>query len=138
MPYRIGKLGCHNKLLLLLLSRFSCVDSAGSHRRQPTRLPCFWDSPGKNTGVGCHFLLQEGKIKGQKVKREGKLQHLEVLKECSIFQIGQIIIVHWLGGSSAVCSPSRSQNYRVVCLSSVTLKEEERALESLKPATTWK
>ena len=29
------------------------------HRRQPTRLPCPWDSPGKNTGVGCHFLLQE-------------------------------------------------------------------------------
>ena len=27
------------------------------HRRQPTRLPCPWDSPGKNTGVGCHFLL---------------------------------------------------------------------------------
>ena len=28
------------------------------HGRQPTRLPCPWDSPGKNTGVGCHFLLQ--------------------------------------------------------------------------------
>ena len=27
-------------------------------RRQPTRLLCPWDSPGKNTGVGCHFLLQ--------------------------------------------------------------------------------
>ena len=26
---------------------------------QPTRLLCLWDSPGKNTGVGCHFLLQE-------------------------------------------------------------------------------
>ena len=29
------------------------------HRRQPTRLPRPWDSPGKNTGVACHFLLQE-------------------------------------------------------------------------------
>ena len=28
------------------------------HRQQPTRLPCPWDSPGKNAGVGCHFLLQ--------------------------------------------------------------------------------
>ena len=27
------------------------------HRRQPTRLPHHWDSPGENTGVGCHFLL---------------------------------------------------------------------------------
>ena len=33
-------------------------DSVRSHRWQPTRLPHPWDSPGKNTGVGCHFLLQ--------------------------------------------------------------------------------
>ena len=33
-------------------------DSVRSRRQQPTRLPCPWDSPGKNTGVGCHFLLQ--------------------------------------------------------------------------------
>ena len=33
------------------------------HRRQPTRLPCPWDSPGKNTGVGCHVLLQCEKVK---------------------------------------------------------------------------
>ena len=29
------------------------------HKRQPNRLPHPWDSPGKNTGVGCHFLLQK-------------------------------------------------------------------------------
>ena len=33
-------------------------DSVQPHRRQPTRLPSPWDSPGKNAGVGCHFLLQ--------------------------------------------------------------------------------
>ena len=33
-------------------------DSVRPHRWQPTRLPCPWDSPGKNTRVGCHFLLQ--------------------------------------------------------------------------------
>ena len=38
------------------------------HRRQPTRLPRPWDSPGKNTGVGCHFLLQ-----GMKVKNESEV-----------------------------------------------------------------
>ena len=32
-------------------------DSVRPQRRQPTRLPCPWDSPSKNTGVGCHFLL---------------------------------------------------------------------------------
>ena len=35
------------------------------HRRQPTRLPCPWDSAGKNTGVGCHFLLQCMKVKSE-------------------------------------------------------------------------
>ena len=34
-------------------------DSVRPHRRQPTRLPHPWDSPGKNAGVGCHFLLQK-------------------------------------------------------------------------------
>ena len=37
-------------------------DSVRPHRRQPTRLPHPWDSPGKNTGVGCHFLLQCMKV----------------------------------------------------------------------------
>src|SRR5574340_623154 len=40
-------------------------DSVGPHRQQPTRLPCPWDSPGKNTGVGCHFLLQCMKVKSE-------------------------------------------------------------------------
>ena len=41
-------------------------DSVRPHRRQPTRLPCPWDSPGKNTGVGCHFLLQCRKVKSER------------------------------------------------------------------------
>ena len=36
------------------------------HRWQPTRLPRPWDSPGKNTGVGCHFLLQCRKVKSER------------------------------------------------------------------------
>ena len=40
-------------------------DSVRPHRRQPTRLPRSWDSPGENTGVGCHFLLQCMKVKGE-------------------------------------------------------------------------
>ena len=40
-------------------------DSVRPHRWQPTRLPCPWDSPGKNTGVGCHFLLQCMKVKNE-------------------------------------------------------------------------
>ena len=41
------------------------IDFVRPHRRQPTRLPCPWDSPGKNTWVGCHFLLQCMKVKSQ-------------------------------------------------------------------------
>ena len=40
-------------------------DSVRPRRRQPTRLPCPRDSLGKNTGVGCHFLLQRMKVKSQ-------------------------------------------------------------------------
>src|SRR5574337_438858 len=44
-------------------------DSVRPHRRQPTRLLCAWDSPGKNTGVGCHFLLQCMKVKVKLLSR---------------------------------------------------------------------
>ena len=40
-------------------------DSVRPHRWQPTRLPHPWDSPGKKTGVGCHFLLQSMKVKSE-------------------------------------------------------------------------
>ena len=46
-------------------------DSVRPHRQQPTWLRCPWDSPGKNTGVGCHFLLQ-----CMKVKRESQVAQL--------------------------------------------------------------
>ena len=40
-------------------------NSVRPHRQQPTRLPRSWDSPGKNSGVGCHFLLQCMKVKSE-------------------------------------------------------------------------
>ena len=53
-------------MLLLLLSCSVMSDSVWPYRRQPTRLPRPWDSPGKNTGVGCHFLLQCMKVKSER------------------------------------------------------------------------
>ena len=44
-------------------------DSVRPHRRQPSRLPRPWDSLGKNTGVGCHFLLQCMKVKVKSLSR---------------------------------------------------------------------
>ena len=53
------------QMLLLLLSHFSCVRLCATHRWQTTRLPRPWDSPDKNTGVGCHFLFQCMKMKSE-------------------------------------------------------------------------
>ena len=59
----------NGKILETAIKRGCCSvasvmsDSVRPHRRQPTRLPCPWDSPGKNTGVSCHFLLQCMKVK---------------------------------------------------------------------------
>ena len=50
-------------------------DSVWPHRWQPTRLSRPWDSPGKNTGVGCHFLLQCMKVKN-KVKSLSRVRLL--------------------------------------------------------------
>ena len=62
---------------------FSRVRLCVTHRRQPTRLPRPWDSPDKNTGVGCHFLLQ-----GMKVKRQSEVAQscltLSDPMECSL------------------------------------------------------
>ena len=61
----------------------SVVSNSGQpHRRQPTRLPRPWDSPGKNTGVGCHFLLQCMKVK-RKVKLLSHVRLLATPMECS-------------------------------------------------------
>ena len=42
-----------------------CLTLCDPHTQQPTRLPRPWDSPGKNTGAGCHFLLQCMKVKSE-------------------------------------------------------------------------
>ena len=78
LPSTTAKLCNHNlfsvsKILIFCCCCCCCVasvvsDSARPHRRQPTRLPHPWDSPGKSTGVGCHFLLQ-----CMKVKRESEV-----------------------------------------------------------------
>ena len=56
---------CYAMLCYAMLSHFSRVRLCVTPRRQPTRLPYPWDSPGKNTGAGCHFLLQCMKVKSE-------------------------------------------------------------------------
>jgi len=86
----------HLSMLLLLLSHVS--DSVRPHRHQPTTLPRPWDSPGENTGVGCHFL------QCMKVKSESEAaQSCPALSDCmdcsppgsSIHGIFQVRVLEW-------------------------------------------
>ena len=50
---------------LLLLRRFSHVRLCATPKTAAHQAPHPWDSPGKNTGAGCHFLLQRMKVKSE-------------------------------------------------------------------------
>ena len=74
-------------------------NSVRPHRRQPTRLPHPWDSPGKNTGVGYHFLLQCLKVKSES---EGAQSYPTLLDpmDCSLLRssahgIFQARVLEW-------------------------------------------
>ena len=71
------------QLLLRLLSHLSRVTPVQPHRRQPTRLPGPWDSPGKNTGVGCYFLLQCVKVKSESEVAQSRLTRSDRM-DCSL------------------------------------------------------
>ena len=103
------------QLLLLLLSRLVLSDSVRPHRWQPTRLSHPWDSPGKNTVVGCHFLLQ-----CMKVKSESEVTHLcptlGNLMDCSppgssVHGIFQARVLEW--GAIVLSMQSSSGTHRV-------------------------
>ena len=64
VPHHLLKFAQVQVLAAAAVSLQSCP-TVQPHRRQPTRLPCPWDSPGKNTGVGCHCLLQYMKVKNE-------------------------------------------------------------------------
>ena len=75
-------------------------DSVQPHRRQPTRLPRPWDSPGKNTGVGCHFLLQCMKVKSES-EVAPSCPTLSDLMDCrlpgsSVHGISQARVLEWV------------------------------------------
>ena len=97
----------------MLLSRFSRVRLCVTPR-QPTRLPRPWDSPGKNTGVGCRFLLQCMKVKSESEVAQS-CTTLRDPMDCSlpgssIHRIFQARVLEW--GAIAF-----SQNIVDLCLS---------------------
>ena len=70
------------------------------HRRQPTRLPRPWDSPGKNTGVVCHFLIQCMIVKSESEVAQSCLTlHYPVdcsLPGSSVLGIFQARVLEWV------------------------------------------
>ena len=81
------------------------------HRQPPTRLLCPWDSPGKNTGVGCHFLLQCLKVKSQSEVAQ-LCRTLSDLMDCSltgssIHGIFQARVLEW----GAIAFSGRLRHY---------------------------
>ena len=73
---------------------------ASSHNGQNGRLPCPWDSPGKNTGVGCHFLLQCMKVKRESEVAQSSLTLSDPmdrsLPRSSIHGIFQARLLEWV------------------------------------------
>ena len=103
-------------------------DSVRPHRRQPTRLPRPWDSPGKNTGVGCHFLLQCMKVKSESEVAQS-CPTLRDPMDCSppgssAHGIFQARALEW--GATAILEYQilfflRSEHFRSLCLTSPSL-----------------
>ena len=74
-------------------------DSVRPNGRQPTRLTRPWDSPGKNTGVGCHFLLQCMKVKSESEVAQSS-PTLRNPMDCSlpvssVHEISQARVLEW-------------------------------------------
>ena len=77
------------------------------HRQQPTRLPHSWDSRSKNTGVGCHFLLQGMKVKSESEVTQSCLTPSDPmdcsLSGSSIHEIFQARVLEWVAIAFSNC-----------------------------------
>ena len=101
-------------MLLLCYVASVVSDSVRPHRQQPTRLPCPWDSPGKNTGVGCHCLLQCMKVKSESEVAQSCLTPRDPM-DCSppgfsVHGIFQARVLEWGAIAFSVTPASNNQN----------------------------
>ena len=91
-------------------------DSVRPNGRQPTRLPCPWDSPGKNTGVGCHFLLQCMKVKSESEVAESCLTPSDPvdcsLPGSSVRGIFQARVLEW-GAIEVFCYGTQNSHHEL-------------------------
>ena len=127
-------------------------DSVRPHRRQPTRLPHPWDSLGKNTGVGCHFLLQGQPLRTScKMNTISPLLESEVAQSCptlrdpmdcslpgsSVHGIFLARVLEWIAMPSSKRSFQSKDRTHVFCISFIvgrflsTTREVQRSLTTL-------
>ena len=97
------------KLFIAAKSLQSCP-TVLPHRQPPTRLRCPWDSPGKNTGVGCHFLLQCMKVNSESEVAQSRLTLSDPM-DCSlpgssIHGIFQARVLEWGATAPRSTKPS--------------------------------
>ena len=92
------------------------------HRWQPTRLRRPWDSPGKNTGVGCHFLLQCMKVKSESEVAQSCLTLCDPmdysLPNCSVHRTLQARILEWVAISFSRGTSQPRDRIQVSCMAS--------------------
>ena len=94
-------------------------DSVQPHRRQPTRLPRPWDSPGKNTGVGCHVPLQCMRVKSESEVDQSCLALSDPM-DCSLpgssfHGIFQARVLEWGVIAFSSISPTELKILRAIC-----------------------
>ena len=99
-------------------------NSVQPHRWQPTRLPYPWDSPGKNTGVGCHFLLQCMKVKSESEVAQ-LCPTLSDLIDCSlpgssVHEIFQAVVLEWIAISFSRRGSSQPRDWTHICIAGVS------------------
>ena len=110
-------------------------DSTQPHRQQPTRLHHPWDSPDKNTGVGCHFLLQCMKVKSESEVAQSS-PTLSDPMDCSlpgssIHGILQARVLEWV--AIAVSVQAGAYTFNISC--SVAM---EKAMAPHSSTLAWK
>ena len=110
-------------------------NSVQPHRQQPTRLLCPWDSPGKTTGVGCHFLLQCMKVKSEREVAQW-CPTLSDPMDCSPLSMGFSRQKYWSG--MPLPSPKSVSRYcQIWQPTPVVLPGESQGQRSLVGCCLW-
>ena len=105
------------------------------HRQQPSRLPRPWDSPGKNTGMGCHFLLQCMKVESEVAQSCPTLSYPMdcSLPGSSIHGIFQARVLEWVAIAFSVSNACMHAKLLQLCQLCLTLCDPK---ESSPPGST--